>query len=186
MEKIATCLLSGLMIFGLRWCNKEPKADFRITTEFKFARDGDKKEMFDSDTFKINTRIYVCVDFSITKFVENEEVISFVVQIPYAEYYSTKDYYAGTIKPKEQQYIYQEESGKQYTMTELTQMNFAIADKNTHDFHYIFEIEANQECEDAKFITRFKPENTNLNHVFVNGQLTNKTEVSYNFVAKER
>lgn len=164
-------------------CNNNNKS-FDVAVDFSFYKDGNKKEIFDTDTFEINTKIYVCVDFSITKNVDAEEVISFVVQIPYAEYYSTKDYYSGTIVPKENLYVQQDEDGSEYTIMELNQMNFTINDKETHIYHYIFEIEANQECEDADFIVRFKPENTNLT-VSVNQMNDNKAKVTYTFFQGE-
>ena len=177
-------LTIGTLLFNpfTKCSQSESKPDFDITTEFAFAKDGEKNEFFDTTTFEINTKIYVCVDFSITKNAPEEETISFVVQIPYAEYYSTKDYYSGTIKPKEDTYLEQDLNGNKYTVVELTQMNFVIDDDKTHEFHYVFEIEANQPCESADFRVRFKPENTNLHNVFVNGEKTNKAQTSYTFI----
>ena len=64
-------------------------------------------------------------------------------------------------------------------------MNFIIADKETHKYTYIFEIEAIQVCESADFVARFKPENTNLS-ISVNGQRgENKAKTSYSFKAKK-
>ena len=185
MKKRFAALLGMMTCFGVVGCSKNPKQDFVITTDFKFAKDGEKREFYDSNIFEINTKIYVCVDFTITKNVQAEEIISFVVQIPYADYYSTKDFYSGTIKPKENPYIEQDMNGNSYTVMELTQMNFVFDDNKTHDFHYVFEIEANQVCESADFKVRFKPENTNLNNITVNGEKTNKASTSYTFIAKE-
>lgn len=186
MKRTLLLVFGGLFCLGLAGCGeKEAKPDFDITTEFSFAKDGEKREFFDSTVFNVNTKIYVCVDFSITKNAPSEETISFVVQIPYAEYYSTKDFYSGTVKPKENPYTEQDLNGNEYTVMELTQMNFVIDDSKTHDFHYVFEIEANQPCESADFKVRFKPENTNLNNVVVNGEKTNKASTSYTFVSNE-
>lgn len=63
-------------------------------------------------------------------------------------------------------------------------MNFAIRDNEIHDFHYVFEIEANQTCELADFRVRFKPENTNLHNITVNGEKTNKASTNYTFITK--
>lgn len=154
--------------------------DFDIAVDISFYQDGNKKVPFTSDEFDVNTRIYVCVDFTVTKNVDAKEVIAFEVQIPYAEYYSTKDFYAGTIIPHENEYTQQDLHGNEYTVKELNQMNFVFDDNESHDYHYIFEIEANQPCESADFIVRFKPENSNLS-VSVNGLDDNKSQISYTF-----
>ena len=186
MLLLITCVLTGCK--GPRWLSWLPWVeyqDFDIITTFSFYKDGNKKEQFEGNEFEINTRIYVCVDFTITKKVEAEEVISFVVQIPYAEYYSTKDFYRGTIEPHEREYIQRDTHGNEYMVKELSQMNFVLSDNESHDFHYVFEIEANQVCEFADFIVRFKPENSNLDDVYVNGERVNMSKVSYTFKAKE-
>ncbi len=167
----------------LPWGDEE-KSDFEVSADFSFYKDEDKKEKFSSNEFEINTRIFVAVDFAITKNIDPEEIVSFVVQIPYAEYYSTKDFYSGTIRPNENEYTQQDQYGNEYTVKELNQMNFVLADKETHRYTYIFEIEAIQVCESADFIARFKPENTNLT-IVVNGQKDeNKAKTSYSFKAK--
>lgn len=184
MKKIIALFLGIITCLGLASCSKkEAKPDFEVQTSFTFYQDGDKKEKFDTSEFEISTKIYVCVDFTITKNIEAEEIISFVVQIPYAEYYSTKDYYSGTIKPHENLYTQQDSYGNEYTVMELNQMNFVLDDTESHDYHYIFEIEANQVCESADFIVRFKPENSNLN-VKVNGTDDNKAKTTYTFKEK--
>lgn len=183
MKKILAFLLGIVMCLGLVAC-KEQKPDFEITTEFSFYKDGKKSEQFLDNTFEVETRIYVCVDFTITKHAPGEETIAFVVQIPYAEYYSTKDFYSGTIRPKENLYEQQDLKGNKYTVMELNQMNFIIDDNNSHVYHYVFEIEARQVCESAEFMVRFKPENTNLS-VKVNDQEDNKAKTTYTFVSKE-
>lgn len=187
MKKNMTFILGLLIGFSLTGCNSIATGavpDFNVTTSFSFYQDGDKETPFEGNTFEINTKIYVCVDFTITKNVGAEEIISFVVQIPYAEYYSTKDYYSGTVKPHENPYTQQDSYGNEYTVMELNQMNFVIDDKESHDYHYIFEIEANQVCESADFIVRFKPENSNLS-VMVNGVNDNKAKTTYTFKSKE-
>lgn len=151
---------------------EEEKSDFEVTCSISYAKDGDREEMYDTTVFEINTRIYVCVDFTIKKNSANPvENIDFVVQIPYAEYYSTKDYYQGTIKPKENPKSAQDLHGNTYTIMELTDMTFIIDDNFDHAYKYIFEIEANQVCENAEFISRFEPENRNLS-IAVNGDKT--------------
>lgn len=188
------CCFSLTSCSGPKWLswlpwveyNESEKSDFEVSADFNFYKDEGKKEKFSSNEFEINTHIFVAVDFSITKnAAAEEETISFVVQIPYAEYYSTKDFYSGTIKPNENEYTQQDQYGNEYTVKELNQMNFIIADKETHKYTYIFEIEAVQVCESADFIVRFKPENTNLS-VAVNGQKgENKAKTAYSFKAKE-
>ena len=137
MKKFMTFLLGILICILMAGCSnqvvnkEEVEADFDITVDFSFYKDGNKKNPFEGSEFEINTRIFVCVDFTITKNVEAEEIISFVVQIPYAEYYSTKDYYEGTIKPHENPYIQQDSYGNEYTVMELNQMNFIINDNET-------------------------------------------------------
>lgn len=197
MKKIGLFLGVAMCCFGLTscsgpkwlawlpWVECDEKSDFEVTTDFSFYKDQDKKEKFSSNEFEINTRIFVAVDFAITKNVDAEETVSFVVQIPYAEYYSTKDFYSGTIKPNENEYTQQDQYGNEYTVKELNKMNFIFADKETHKYTYIFEIEAIQACESADFIARFKPENTNLT-IAVNGQKgENKAKTSYSFKTKE-
>lgn len=187
MKKILQVLFVVLLSSILMGCsdpsNKE-KPDFDIAVNFLFYQDGNRETMFQGSDFELNTKIYVCVDFTIKKNVQAEEIISFVVQIPYAEYYSTKDYYAGTIRPHENPYTQFDAYGNEYTVMELNQMNFVIDDNESHDYHYIFEIEANQICDSADFIVRFKPENSNLN-VSVNGNKDNKAKTTYTFKAKE-
>lgn len=181
MKKILTFLIGILLCFELIGCKeKTPKKSFDITTTFSFYKDGNKKEMFETNKFEINTKIYVYVDFDIKKNIEAEEIISFVVQIPYAEYYSTKDFYSGTVEPKENPYTQINANGEKYTVMELNHMNFTIGDNEIHHYHYIFEIEANQICNEADFIVRFKPENTNLT-VSVNGMDDNKSKTTYTF-----
>ena len=165
---------------------EEEKCDFEISTDFSFYKDAKKKEKFDTNTFDINTKIFVFVDFTITKYIDSEETISFEVKIPYAEYYSTKDFRLGTIKPSEEEFFEQDSNGNLYTVKLLTRMNFLYRsdDKFTHPYTYIFEIEANQECESADFITLFTPENNSVS-VAVNGQKKkNKAKTSYTFVKK--
>ena len=169
----------------LPWVEYNEKSDFEVNADFSFYKDEGKKEKFSSSEFEISTRIFLAVDFTITKNIDPEEIVSFVVQIPYAEYYSTKDFYSGTIKPNENEYTQQDQFGNEYTVKELNQMNFIIADKETHKYTYIFEIEAIQVCESADFVARFKPENTNLS-ISVNGQRgENKAKTSYSFKAKK-
>lgn len=181
---LASCSVPEWLAW-LPWVESQNKSDFEINADFGFYKEESKEEKFPSNEFEINTRIFVAVDFAITKNIDAEEIISFVVQIPYAEYYSTKDFYSGTIKPNENEYTQQDQFGNEYTVKELNQMNFVIADKETHKYTYIFEIEAIQVCESADFIVRFKPENTNLT-VSVNGQKgENKAETNYSFRTKE-
>lgn len=175
LGKIVVGAFACLMLVGcekmdtdwLPWTDK--KSDFEVTCNIYYAKDGDKNELYDTTTFEINTKIYVCVDFVLKKNTNNKvENIDFVVQIPYAEYYSTKEYYQGTIRPKENPKSAQDLHGNTYTIMELTDMTFIIDDKEEHPYYYIFEIEANQVCDNAEFIARFEPENRNLS-VSVNG-----------------
>lgn len=118
-KKLITLFLGIIACFSLGACGyEESKSDFEVSTNFSFYQDGDKKEKFETNQFEINTKIYVCVDFTITKNVEAEEISSFVVQIPYAEYYSTKDYYSGTIKPHEKTYTQQDSYSNEYIVME--------------------------------------------------------------------
>lgn len=181
MKKILTLLTAVFFCATLMSCNcNAEKCDFEVAVLFSFYKDKDQNEIFDTNNFKINTKVYVCVDFTITKNVESKERISFVVQIPYAEYYSTKDYYSGTIIPKENSYVQQDEHGREYTVMELNQMDIPIPDKNSHLFRYVFEIKANQKCKDAEFIVRFEPENSNLT-VSVNQMKDKKAKTTYTF-----
>ena len=182
MKKI---LLVFIIIFLVCLTGCEPtKSDFVVNTKFAFYKDGDKQVPFETNEFFINTKIYVCVDFDIQKNVDGIETISFVVQIPYAEYYSTKDFYSGTVIPHENPYEEQDQFGNVYTVMELNQMNFVISDKEIHSFSYVFEIEANQICDFAEFKVRFKPENTNLS-ISVNEQNDNKAITYYTFKKNE-
>lgn len=187
MKKVFIFIMLCIISLIVPSCDnsEEAKADFDVSVEFSFAKDGDKKEFFDSNVFETKTRIYVCVDFEITKNIDAEETLSFVVQIPYAEYYTTKEYYAGTIKPKENLQYGQDSHGNEYTIMELSQMNFILDDKETHDFHYIFEIEAKQACEDASFIVRFKPQNTNLTVCVNKVERQNTAIATYTFISRE-
>ncbi len=159
-----------------------PKCDFEVQCKIYYAKDGDKTELYDSNDFAINTKIYVCVDFVIQKYsalpIEN---IDFKVQIPYAEYYSTKEYYQGTIKPKENLKIAQDLHGNTYTIMELTDMTFIIDDNEQHPFYYIFEIEANQVCDNAEFVVRFEPNNSNLSVAVNDDRSDNSCRGKYSF-----
>ena len=185
MKKLKLFILVIFSSLLLLSCgNKETKPDFEITTNFGFYKDGSKQEKYESSEFEINTKIYVAVDFSIKKNVDTDETISFVVQIPYAEYYSTKDFYKGPIIPDQNLYNEYDSNGTLYSVMELNRMNFVLADNNIHEYHYIFEIMANQVCKNAEFKVRFKPENTNLNNITVNGSNTNLAKTTYTFKEK--
>ena len=165
---------------------KTKPCDFEVSCNIYYAKDGDKKELYDTTTFKINTKIYVCVDFVLKKYSNSPvENIDFKVQIPYAEYYSTKEYYQGTIKPKENPKIAQDLYGNTYTIMELTDMTFVIDDKEEHPYYYIFEIEANQVCENAEFVARFEPENRNLSIAVNHDKKDNAYRGKYSFFASE-
>jgi len=184
MKKILTLILGMIMCLNLASCSEEVIPDFDMKASFSFYKDADKTELFESNVFYINTKIYVSVDFSIQKNVENEEVIGFEVSIPYAEYYSTKDFLKGTSKPEETIEPAVGPNGS-YTIKKLTNMNFIFDDNEIHSFNYIFEIEANQVCETAEFIVRFRPENSNLANVYVNDIKDNKAKVTYSFIEGE-
>lgn len=184
MKKIILLFLIVMMSFSLFGCKNESQKDFVVNVKFSFYKDGEKKEKFQGNKFKVKTKIFVSVDFDVKKNFSEDEIISFVVQIPYAEYYSTHDFHSGAIQPKKRSYTQNDTKGGQYEVIELSQMNFSISDKEIHRYNYIFEIEARQECELADFIVRFKPENTNLK-VTVNGRSNNKEKVSYSFVKGE-
>lgn len=169
----------------LPWVEYNKKSDFEVSVDFNFYKDDSKKEKFPTNEFEINTRIFVYVDFAITKNAASEEIIAFVVQIPYAEYYSTKNFHLGAIVPNEREYQQQDQYGNEYTVKELDQMNFTFDSNETLKYTYIFEIKAIQVCETADFITRFKPENTNLS-VEVNGQKgENCAKTTYSFKSSE-
>lgn len=182
MKKILLIFLI-ILIFCLTGCESD-ECDFVVNAKFAFYKDGDKIMPFESNEFLINTKIYVCVDFDIKKNTDDVETISFVVQIPYAEYYSTKDFYSGTVIPHENPYEELDQFGNVYTVMELNQMNFVISDNEIHSFSYVFEIEANQICDFAEFKVRFKPENTNLT-ISVNGENDNKAITYYTFKDNE-
>lgn len=82
MNKVFIMPFIAITCLSATACNSNDKPEFEITTKFEFAKDGDKKEFYDTNIFEINTKIYVCVDFSITKNIETSETISFIVQIP--------------------------------------------------------------------------------------------------------
>ena len=173
----------------LPWVEDEANkpGDFDVQCKIYYAKDGDKKELFDTTEFAINTKIYVCVDFVLRKTTDKPvEGIDFKVQIPYAEYYSTKEYYQGTIQPKENPKTAQDLHGNIYTIMELTDMTFILDDQEEHPYYYIFEIEANQVCDNAEFITRFEPENRNLSVSVNKDKEDNSCRGKYSFHDAEK
>lgn len=75
-KKLIALYLGIITCFGLGACgSEEPKPDFEVSTNFSFYQDGGKKEKFETNQFEINTKIYVCVDFTITKNVEVEDFL---------------------------------------------------------------------------------------------------------------
>lgn len=171
------------------WDKNTEKSKFEINVNFGFYKDGNKKEKFPSTNFEINTRIFIAVDFEIKSNIDKEEAIGFKVEIPYAEYYSKKDFFSGTLILSENEYTKQDKQGHDYTVKELGPKTFDINKYETRTWTYMFEIEAIQICESADFIVEFSPENSNLSiEIKTNENNENKekntAKVSYSFKEK--
>lgn len=139
------------------------KSPISITCDIRFAKTVDEKyqavELYEDEKFKINTKIYVIVDFSITNKEDNDIPVEFKIQIPYAKYYSAYEYKKGVIKPKAENKEVVMDDGNIEETVELSEMKFvAKTGGNPFDYSYCFCIEASQICEDVQFKAMFSTE----------------------------
>lgn len=167
---VCACILMSMFLFvacDIEWpWEKDDEVDEQvpITCEISFAKNVNEKyepiELYEGDEFKINTKIYVIVDFTMTNYGAEEDFIEFKIQIPYAKYYSTYEYNKGVIEPKEEHKSVINDDGHVEAMIELSDMVFRVKDGQT-PFHYTycFTIEANSVCENVEFKAIFVSEN---------------------------
>lgn len=167
---VCACILMSMCLFvacDIEWpWEKDDEVDEQvpITCEISFAKNVNEKyepiELYEGDEFKINTKIYVIVDFTMTNYGAEEDFIEFKIQIPYAKYYSTYEYNKGVIEPKEEHKSVINDDGHVEAMIELSDMVFRVKDGQT-PFHYTycFTIEANSVCENVEFKAIFVSEN---------------------------
>lgn len=168
---IVVALLALLMAMGLAGCSKsdvpswlqwlpwlEDEEEPTITCEISFAKEVDSRyqavELYDTNEFTINTRIYVIVEMTLVNDYATDDYVEFEVQIPYADYYSTHEYSAGVIEPSESR-VYQSIDGEIVPMIVLSDMVLYVPANNQFSYTYCFTIEANQVCENAEFIVKF-------------------------------
>lgn len=153
---VCTGILTAMSL--LAGCDK--KADTKeiepFTCEISFAKTVDERyepiELYEGDEFKINTKIYVIVDFTMINYGTEDDEVDFIIRIPYAKYYSTYEYNKGVIEPTEEIKDTLNDDGTKEPRVELSGMVFLVK-KGQTPFHYTycFTIEANSVCEDVKF-----------------------------------
>lgn len=153
---VCACILTAMSLFA--GCDK--KADTNeiepFTCEIKFAKTVNEKyeptELYEGDEFKINTKIYVIVDFTMTNYGTEDDEIDFIIRIPYAKYYSTYEYNKGVIVPTEEIKDTFNDDGTKESRVELSGMVFHVK-KGQTPFHYTycFTIEANSVCKNVEF-----------------------------------
>lgn len=187
-------LISTLFIFvllGLTSCKlfkkptEEPEKAPSVTCDIKFAKTVNDKyeatEWYEDNSFEINTKIYVIVDFTFINYGSEDDLIEFKIQIPNAKYYSTYDYVKGSIIPTiDEKPVYNSDGTINMTIIELGDMFFYIKKGEIpFKYTYCFVIEANMECEFAEFKAVFISENgmvMDRNQTFVK---------TYSFYSKE-